>query len=237
MKTLITGALLISATLGIATVKAQTVDEIVNKHITALGGKDAINSVKTVYVESSVDLMGNEAPSTTYILNGKAYKSELTFNGAKIIQCVTDHGGWGVNPLAGQTTPVDMPAEQVKSAQLNLGLGGPLMDYASKGSKVSLEGKDTADYKLKLVTKDGPEILYYINTKTYLIDKAINKSSMGGQDMETTAMFSDYRKTDAGIMMPYSQQVVLPQITLNITNKKVEVNKEIDPAIFEKPKS
>jgi hypothetical protein len=37
--------------------------------------------------------------------------------------------------------------------------------------------------------------------------------------------------------MPYSQQVVLPQITLNITNNKIDVNKEIDPAIFEKPKS
>lgn len=237
MKTLIKGALLISAALGIATVKAQSIDEIIGKHLDALGGKNVINSVKTVYVESTVDLMGNQAPSTTYILNGKGYRNELDFNGSKIIQCVTDKGGWGINPLMGQTTATDMPSDQLKSSQLNLSLGGPLMDYAVKGYKVMFEGKDSADYKLKLTTNDGVEIVYYINNKTYLIDKAVNKLSVNGQDMETTAIFSDYKKTDAGLVMPYSQQVVLPQITLNITNNKIDVNKEIDPAIFEKPKS
>jgi hypothetical protein len=111
------------------------------------------------------------------------------------------------------------------------------MDYASKGTKVSLEGKDGDDYKVKAVTKDGTEILYYLNSKTYLIDKAVAKMSVNGQDMDRTITFSDYKKTDVGFVMPYSQQVVLPQVTLNITNKKIEVNKDIDPAIFEKPKS
>jgi len=237
MKTLIKGALLISATLGIATVKAQSVDDIISKHLDALGGKTVINSIKTVYVESSVDLMGNAAPSITYILNGKGYRNELDFNGSKIIQCVTDHGGWGINPLMGQTTATDIPSDQLKSSQLNLSLGGPLMDYAAKGFKVTFEGKDSADYKVKLVSKDGVEVVYYINNKTYLIDKAVNKLSVNGQEFETTAIFTDYKKTDAGLVMPYSQQVVLPQITLSITNKKIEVNKDIDPAIFEKPKS
>lgn len=237
MKTLINGALFLSTALGIATVKAQSVDDIVSKHLDALGGKNVINSVKTVYVESTVDLMGSEAPSITYILNGKGYRNELDFNGSKIIQCVTDKGGWGINPLMGQTAATDIPSDQLKSSQLNLSLGGPLMDYTSKGFKVTFEGKDSTDYKVKLTSKDGVEIVYYINNKTYLIDKAVNRISVNGQDMETTAIFTDYKKTDIGLVMPYSQQIVLPQITLNITNKKIEVNKDINPAIFEKPKS
>jgi len=237
MKTLIKGALFLSTALGVATVKAQSADDIVSKHLDALGGKNVINSVKTVYVESIVDLMGSEAPSITYILNGKGYRNELDFNGSKIIQCVTDKGGWGINPLMGQTTATDIPSDQLKSSQLNLSLGGPLMDYASKGFKVTFEGKDSADTRVKLTTKDGVEIIYYINSNTYLIDKAVNRISINGQDVETTAIFTDYKKTDIGLVMPYSQQIVLPQITLNITNKKIEVNKDIDPAIFEKPKS
>jgi hypothetical protein len=237
MKTLIKGFLIISAALGTATIKAQSVEEIVSKHLDALGGKAVISSVKSVYIESSVEVMGGEAQSTTYILNGKGYKNELDFNGAKIIQCVTDKSGWAINPMMGQTTPTDVPADQLKSSQMNLSLGGPLMDYAAKGSKVTFEGKDSVDYKVKLTSKDGIEVVYYINNKTYFIDKAVNKVSVNGQEIETTAAFSDYKKTDAGLVLPYSQQVILPQVTLNITNKKIEVNKDIDPAIFEKPKS
>jgi len=237
MKTLIKGVMLVSATFSLAAIRAQSVDEIVGKHLDALGGKTVLNSIKSVYVESTVEIMGNEAPSTTYILNGKGYKNELDFNGTKIVQCVTEKGGWAINPMAGSTTAQAIPADQLKSYQLQLNVGGPLMDYAAKGYKAELIGKDSVAYKIRLTTPDGVDIVYYIDLKTYLIDKAMNKVSMGGQSIETTAVFSDYKKTDAGYTIAYSQQVILPQVTLNIINKKVEMNKDIDPAIFEMPKN
>jgi len=237
MKTLIKGAMLVCTTLGIVTTQAQSVDEIVGKHIQALGGKTVLTAIKSVYVESTVEIMGNEAPSTTYIVNGKGYKNELDFNGTKIIQCVTDKGGWAINPMAGSTTAQAIPADQLKNYQLQLNIGGPLMDYASKGYKAELIGKDSVAYKIRLTTTDGINIVYFVDQKTYLIDKAVNKVNMGGQEIETTAVFSDYKKTDAGYTVAYSQQVILPQVTLNITNKKVEVNKDLDPAIFEMPKN
>ncbi|MDO6433069.1 hypothetical protein Q4E93_20845 [Flavitalea sp. BT771] len=237
MKTLMKGAILVFATLGIVTTQAQSVDEIIGKHIQALGGKTVLNAIKSVYVESTVEIMGNEAPSITYILNGKGYKNELDFNGTKIIQCVTEKGGWAINPMAGSTTAQAIPADQLKNYQLQLNVGGPLMDYATKGYKAELIGKDSAAYKIRLTTTDGINIVYFVDQKTYLIDKAVNKVSMGGQDIETTAVFSDYKKTDAGYVVAYSQQVILPQVTLNIINKKVELNKEVDPAIFEMPKN
>jgi len=236
MKTLIKGALLLSATLGIVTTQAQTVDDIVSKHIEALGGKTVLNSIKSIYVESTVEFMGNEAPSITYILNGKGYKNELDFSGTKIVQCVTDKGGWAINPMAGATTAQPIPADQLKNYQLQLHVGGPLMDYAAKGYKAELTGKDSASYKIRLTTPDGIDMTYFIDQKTYLINKAVSKISMGGQEIETTAVFSDYRFTN-GYSLAYSQQVILPQVTLNITNKKVEMNKDIDPAMFEMPKN
>lgn len=237
MKTLIKGALLLSATLGIVTTQAQNVDEIVGKHIEALGGKSVLNSIKSIYVESTVEFMGNEAPSTTYILNGKGYKNELDFNGTKIVQCVTEKGGWAINPMAGATTPQAIPADQLKTYQLQLHVGGPLMDYVAKGYKAELIGKDSSSYKIRLTADNGIDMTYFIDQKSYLINKAVSKISMGGQEIETTAAFSDYKKTDAGYTLAYTQQVILPQVTLNITNKKVEMNKDIDPAMFEMPKN
>lgn len=239
MKTLKTATFLLLASLSISSLKAQTVDEIVSKYVTALGGHDIISSIKTIYVESSIGIMGKDAPCTTYIINGKGYKNELDFSGTKIVQCITDKSGWAINPMAGSAEATAIPEEQVKASQTQLQVGGPLYDYAAKGNKVELLGKDTADgktaYKLKLKT-EGVEITYFIDASTYYINKAVSKFSVNGQDVESTARFSDYRKTDFGYTMAFVQKVELPQFTLEITNKKVEVNKAIDPAIFDMPK-
>src|SRR6202035_2358537 len=132
MKTLKTGTFLLLAILRIAAVQAQTVDEIVTKYVDALGGKTIVSSIKTIYVESSIAIMGNDAPCTTYILNGKGYKNELDFNGTKIVQCITDKGGWAINPMAGSADATAIPDEQVKASQSQLQVGGPLFDYATK---------------------------------------------------------------------------------------------------------
>jgi hypothetical protein len=239
MKTLKTGTFLLLASLSISSLKAQTVDEIVSKYVDALGGKSIISSIKTVYVESSISVMGKDAPCTTYIINGKGYKNELDFSGTKIVQCITDKGGWAINPMTGSAEATAIPDEQVKASQAQLQVGGPLYDYAAKGNKVELAGKDTSggrtSYKVKLKT-EGVEIIYFIDASTYYINKAVSKFSVNGQDIESTASFSDYRKTDFGYTMAFVQKVALPQFALDITNKKVEVNKAIDPAIFEMPK-
>jgi len=240
MKTLMTWAFLALTTLSILPTQAQTVDEIVTKHIDAMGGKTQLTAIKTIYKESSVEVMGNEAPSITYIINGKAYKNELDFGGQKIIQCVTNTGGWSVNPMAGQTTPTPLTEDLVKASQVQLEIGGPLLDYAAKGYKVEMIGKDTAgslSYKLRLTTKEGMIMTFFIDGKTWYMTKSINKVNAGGQEIETVVTFSDYKKTENGYVMAYSQSITLPQVTLNITHKKIEVNKEIDPAIFEMPKS
>lgn len=76
---------------------AQTVDEIIAKHIDAIGGKDKVSQVNSVFIESTSEVMGNEFPSTVTILNGKGFRSESSFNGQSIIQVVTDNGGWNIN--------------------------------------------------------------------------------------------------------------------------------------------
>src|SRR5689334_13011792 len=81
-------------------VHAQTADEIINKHIDAIGGKDKLSQVKTVYSESTVQVMGNEAPSTLTVINGKGFRLESDINGQKMVQVYTDKSGWAINPFA-----------------------------------------------------------------------------------------------------------------------------------------
>lgn len=220
---------------------AQTADEIVNKHIEALGGKTRLNAIKTIYTEYDMEVMNNQASGVSYLVNGKGYRNEIDLGGQKIIQCITDKGGWSINPMAGQTSPEAMPEDQVKSSQGQLSAGGPLMDYASKGNTVELQGRDSIAgvnaYKLKVKGKDGTESTMWIDPTTYYIVKAVNKATINGQNIETVIVFSNYKTTDYGYVMPGNTGVTLPQgINLNITNKKVEINKDIDMKLFEMQK-
>jgi outer membrane lipoprotein-sorting protein len=120
-------------------------------------------------------------------------------------------------------------------------VGGPLMDYASKGNTVELQGRDTLSgvnaYKLKVKSKDGTESIMWLDPSTYYILKSTSKATVSGQEVETSAVFSNYKKTEYGYVMPTNTELTLPQgFALNITNKKVEINKEVDPKMFEQPK-
>ena len=220
---------------GATTCCAQTADDVVAKYLQAIGGKDVIAGTKSLVMTSNVEVMGNDLPSTTTILNGKGFRSETDFQGNKIIQCVNNHGAWSLNPPAGQSSPTplsDADARQAKS-QLNI---VPLASYADNGGKLELLGKDTADYKVKFSNADGVKITYFINMKTYLLDKVIATVNVQGQETDVTVLFSDYRKADNGLLTPFKIERDLPQYTLNISITKVDVNKDIDPAIFEMPK-
>lgn len=237
MRNWIRGVVAFSALASAVALSAQTADEIVGKYLDAIGGKDAISQVKSMTMETSAQVMGNEAPGTTKILNGVGYLSETDFNGSKIVQCITDKGGWMINPMAGASDPAPMPDDQYKTNKDQIYIGGALYDYATKGSKVELTGKDADTYKLKLTSKDNVETDYVIDAKTFLIKSTTRKGDMQGQPVDITTSFSDYRKTDAGYMIPYAMDLDFGgQFSLSIAVKKVEVNKTIDPGIFEMPK-
>ncbi len=220
--------------------QAQTADEIINKHIDAIGGKAIITKIKSLVTNADLSVMGSTLSSTTSILVGKGFKNVANFNGQEIIQCVTPTAGWMINPLAGATDPQPLPDDQVKAAQSAFDVGGELFEYKSKGSKVELMGRETIEgintHKLKITNKDGKDAYYFIDPTTFYIIKREATTNINGADVTATSLFSNYKKTDFGYVLPYttvSNQGF--EITINLT--KVEFNKEIDPKIFDMPKS
>ncbi|MBK5272274.1 MAG: hypothetical protein JJE22_14795 [Bacteroidia bacterium] len=214
---------------------AQTVDEIINKHIEAIGGKEKLNEVKSLYIENSMEVMGNEAPQTEYLLEGKGYKTEMEFNGSKIINCYNDKGGWSINPMMGGSNAEPMKDVLYKAGKVQIYAGGALVDYAAKGYKAELAGMEDGNYKIKIVDGDK-ESYYYIDPKSSYITKSIIKSEMMDQPVDVTTIYSDYRKTDFGIVMPYAKNIDMGMFQLSSKVNKVEVNKDIDIKIFEMPK-
>jgi len=225
------------ATAPAAAANLPAVDEIVSKHVEAVGGKDAIGKVKSVVTESTFSMMGSDNPSTTTIVDGVGYKNEVEFNGTKIVQCYTDKGGWTINPMTGAATATAMPDDVYNTGKGNINVADALYDYAARGSKVELVGKDGNAYKIKVTSKEKVETVYLVDSTTYLITSVATKGKMQDQEVDVTTKLSDYRKTELGVEMPYAYDIDLGgQFSIAIAVKKVELNKTIDPAVFAMPK-
>lgn len=119
---------------------AQTANDVIEKHLAAIGGKDKLATINTVKIQNTMSVMGNDAPNTIVIVNGKGYRSESEINGQKMVQVYTDKSGWMINPMAGGTSAQKMPDEQVKSGQSQIYVS-PFLDYAAKGYKAERRGK------------------------------------------------------------------------------------------------
>jgi hypothetical protein len=215
-------------------VHAQTAEDVISRHIEAVGGKPVLSQIKSISVESTVQVQGSDAPSSLTILNGKGYRLESEFNGQKIIQVYTDKGGWSINPMSGSSNPQPLTPEQYKAGKDQMDIGGPLYNYSGKGNKVELLGKEAGQYKIKETSRDNITTFFYIDALTFFITKSVQTGTMMGQQMEVSRTFSNFQKTDIGYIIPFTIDINYGggfNLTSNV--RKVQFNTDVDPKIFE----
>jgi hypothetical protein len=240
MKALKQGLLLLATVCFLAQVQAQTADEIVNKHIEAIGGKDKMAQLKSIHMDMTMQVMGNEAPSSVTIVEGKGYKSEADIMGQKMVQVFTDKGGWVTNPMMGSSAPVDIPAEQYGQVADQIYATGQLYNYAAKGNKIELQGQekigDVNAYKLQVTTSHGSETTYYIDPATYYNIRIVKTGEMMGNSTTITVDNSNFEKTPEGYVFPRTVQTDMGgQFSLSARVDKVDINPAVDATIFDKP--
>jgi len=218
----------------------QTVDEIISKHIDAIGGSAVIDKITSQVTNYDMAIMGNKTKSVATMLTGKGFKSVAQYEGQEIIQCVTASGGWSVNPFTGNDDPTPLPDDQVKAAQIALQPGGELYSYKQKGCKVELIGREKEQgvdaYKIKWTSGDGKWVSnFFIHPTSYYIIKRESITKVDGREMTSTSMYKGYTKTDIGLVLPFTTNTNAQGVEMIASIIKVEFNKEIDPKIFEMP--
>lgn len=218
---------------------AQTADEIISKHIENTGGKEKIKSVTSLTLDFTVEIMGVVAPSTAVVLVAKGLKTEMDFGGQKVITVVTDKNGWTVNPLAGMTEPQPLGQYEYLEAKDQLEFS-PFIDYQLKGAKLELIGKEKMGnedvYKLNFTNKDNLTTVCYFNATTFYLVKTIRKMHVNGQETQVVTTYSDFRKTDNGLIVSFSSKIDYGQFWLTSTVNKIEFNKPVDLSVFEMKK-
>jgi len=230
MKKLFISAALLLTTL--ASVSAQTADEVINKYIDAIGGKDKCLSIKSLKIEGQIEIQGLTIPYTMQAVNNKASRMDAEFQGMKIVDIVTPQAGWSMDGTKGESTLKPISQEDLKTKVDNLDIQDQLIDYAQKGHKVEMLGKDEADgneyFKVKLTTKAGNDKIYFIDTKTYLPYKLENIMNVNGQEVKSEMKFLDYQTLENGVKVAFKQEMG----PMMMVSKKITVNPVIDESIF-----
>jgi len=211
---------------------AQTADEIISKHLDAIGGVDAWRKVTSIREEGTLIAQGAEVNIVRTVLHQKGSRQDISVAGMNGYSIITPIAGWNFMPFQGQTAPEPLTDEDIKEGQPELDAQDELVDYIEKGSSVELVGKDDVDgtecFKLVLTFKSGKTESLFLDPKSYHIIRQIAKQKANGQEMEITTNLSNYQKLPEGIVVAMS--ISLPFGELNV--KKVEVNKPVDEAIF-----
>jgi hypothetical protein len=213
-------------------VKAQTADEVIDKYITAIGGKDAWKKVNTLKMEGNIEVQGLQIPFKLQAVNGKGYRTDGEFQGTAFIDIVTPTKGWSQNPMAGKATLQPLSDDELKEKLDELDIQGSFIDYKEKGSKVEFLGKDEEEgneyFKVKLTTKNNNETTYFFDTKTSLVYKQESIVKAQGQEVTQAVKLLDYKTIDGGLLVPFK----LDQGGFVLVLSKVTTNVEVDEKIF-----
>ncbi len=218
--------------------QAQTVESIIDKAIEALGGKQKLETLKDTYMEMSMDIMGMQMGSKTWIIYNTAMRQEVDIQGQKIITYIDKEKGWNVNPMMGSNNPEPLPEEAIKNAMASFSPGRELTSYKDAGFTATLEGSEEVDgskaYKIKL-EKDSILQHIFIDEATSYLVKSIVKTNVQGQEIEAVTTLSDYKKTPDNFVFPHTTVISNPMIgDIKATVTKLDINKNLNIAELQK---
>lgn len=220
---------------------AQSADDIISKHVTAIGGRDKIKAINTMKMTGIFDVGGGvQIPFVNYFARPGKMKIEATFQGMTQQIAVDGNSGWQINPFMGSKDPEPMNGDELKMMKQQADFEGHLVDYKDKGYTAEFLGQEdfegTQVNKVSLSNKDGEQTTYYLDAESNLLLKESQKIKMADNEIQTETVYGDY-KTDGGMMLPHSIESKTPgqEGSQKITISTVEVNVPVDNAMFVMP--
>jgi hypothetical protein len=253
--------------------------QIVDRNVAARGGLQAWRAVQTMSFAGKLGAGGNQRatlalpmphekaaqenvpprpaeevqlPFVMELERPRKMRFELLVNGQTAVQVYDGANGWKLRPFLNRREVEPYTPDELKTASLQADLDGPLVDYASKGTRVELDGmekvEDRDTYKLKLTIKSGEAIHVWIDAQTFLETKIEGQPRrLDGMYHPVEVYYRDYRAV-SGLQIPYVLETrVLPMVKTakglkdtpvpeeKIVVDKVLVNPKLAESLFSKP--
>jgi hypothetical protein len=224
---------------------AQTADEIIEKSIAAMGGRAALEKVKSRQMTGTLAIgtPAGDIQGTIEILNAvpnkarTVIKADLSAFGAGpmlIDQRFDGTKGYVIDTLQGDR---EITGQQLDTMKANA-FPHPFLNYKTQGASVQLSGKekilDKDAFVLVFQPPSGPPIKQYVDAATFMPLRTVIKATVPQfGEVEQNADPSDFRDLD-GVKVPYKLQIQSSVQGLTMTFTKIEQNVTVDEKLFVK---
>jgi hypothetical protein len=214
-----------------------TVDQILDKYVQALGGKEAIEKLTSTALTGTFELpaMGMSGPLQVYAKAPNKNAVIIDISGFGMVKSGFNGSvGWSEDPQSGlrelagaELSDTKRDAEFYREIKLK-----------QMFSKLELKGKDKVGehdvYVIEATPADGkPEKMYFDTQSGLLLRRDTDRESpQGSAHVET--YFEDYKEA-GGVKTPFTMRIVRPEMTFLLKTTEVKVNVPIDDAKFNKP--
>ena len=212
-------------------------DEILDKYVKAIGGKEANEKVTSRFMKGSFEMpamgMNGTVEAYTQAPNKSATVTEIAGFG-KVQQVFDGKSAWEANPMSGlrELAGAELSAMKREAdfyAELN---------YKKNFSKLEVKGKekvgDSEAYVVLATPSEGKPDKMYFDTKTGLIIRRDSERETEQGTLATETYYEDYKDVE-GVKVPMTMKITNPQFSFVIKMTEVKTNVKIEDSKFAKP--
>ena len=216
-------------------------DDLVGKHITAIGGTEALGKIKSlerkVKTEFDVDFVTCKGTFRQAVVKDKkaysamdlgVFQQESGWNGEK---------AWAVDPQQGLR---DIEGDDVDNLKMMAGVDpiASLKEQHGNAAFESLGEKELNDKTYNAVKIAETELIFFLDKETNLIEEmqvTANDPNLGG-DYTVLATYGDFTEVD-GVKLPHKTEIDIADgmMLITLTYEENTVNGELEDDLFEKP--
>ena len=211
-----------------------TADQVLDKYLKAVGGREALLKIRTRVQKGTIDAMGKQSPIEVYSEGPDKRVSISHINGGSSVTAFNGQVGWLTIPNGVHR----MTAAERESANIDAQMyfAARVRDMY-KGFQVrpgeEINGRATYLVTVEL-TPGYPAIRMYFDQETGLLSRMIRYTETALGKNPTQIDYADYKETD-GVKIPYRWTLARPNGAFAIRIDQVQQNVSIDQKLFEPP--
>ena len=213
-----------------------SVDQILDKYVQAIGGKEAVQKITSRVAKGSFEMaeMGGDATTEIYEKAPNMMYSVTSSGMGEFKRGYNGTVGWSNNPMQGLvelsgTELADMKRSSDFYRDIKL---KELYPKRTLKGKEAVNGHDA--YVVELTPAEGSPETWYFDTDSGLAVRVQSTMETPNGPTDVDVLLSDYRDVD-GIKFPCTIHQSVGQFEFTIKLNDVKQNVPIDDKIFDKP--